>query len=179
MSKLELAQMQHELVILRHGQAGNNHGGADFDRQLTKAGQLEVHASVSALVHSTATSEPGFPDCVVSSTALRVRQTTELACKILQYTQADVAWEHGIYEASIETLATFCHEYGLTHRRIVMIGHNPGLSLLATSLLAPAHACAAHGLTTAGWAHMAFDDGIAAGTGRLLGQHRPVSAGRP
>jgi phosphohistidine phosphatase len=73
------------------------------------------------------------PDRVVSSTARRARQTTELALKAAKY-KGDVEFTDEIYEASPEDLLDLVRRQPDGAETVLLVGHNPGfedvLSLL-------------------------------------------------
>ncbi|MFN3703524.1 SixA phosphatase family protein [Thermomonas sp.] len=115
-----------ELILLRHAHAEPPVAGQD-DRQrpLSATGLAEAKAAGDWLrAHAL------LPDRVLCSPAERTRQTLAalgaLDC-------ADVREEEAIYEASPGTLIALADAHG-DARRLLLVGHNPGLEQLAALL---------------------------------------------
>ena len=116
-----------ELILLRHAHAEPGAAGqADFDRPLSSQGLAEAEAAGRWLA------DQGLvPDRVLCSPARRTRETLVAALGELGCT--DVREEAAIYEASPGTLIALAD----THRdarRLLLVGHNPGLEQLAALL---------------------------------------------
>ena len=76
----------------------------------------------------------GFaPDLVLCSTAARTRQTLERLLRDFAVTP-EVRYEDGLYLATAEEILDRLRKLGKRWRRVLVIGHNPGLQDLATSL---------------------------------------------
>ena len=71
-------------------------------------------------------------DLVLCSTALRTRQTLEVVLPVLGNPQ--VRYEPAIYEADAQGLLDLLRTVGEEHDRVLLIGHDPGLQLLAVKL---------------------------------------------
>ena len=71
-------------------------------------------------------------DLVLCSTALRTRQTLEVVLPVLGGPQ--VRFEPSIYEADAQTLLALLNAVGEEFERVLVIGHDPGLQLLAIRL---------------------------------------------
>lgn len=115
-----------ELILLRHAHAESPVPGQDDRaRPLSQVGLAEARAAGDWLrEHGLA------PDRVLCSPALRTRQTLDAlgdtGC-------ADVREEAAIYEASPGTLIALADVHG-DARRLLLVGHNPGLEQLAALL---------------------------------------------
>jgi phosphohistidine phosphatase len=75
------------------------------------------------------------PDIVLSSTAIRARQTLDPIAKRLR--PAKVVFENGIYEVPQRQLWTHIPALPEQGQTVLMIGHNPGLHDLALALADP------------------------------------------
>lgn len=116
------------LVLLRHAKSDWPENVPDHDRPLAKRGRRDA-PSVGRWLR-----DKGYlPDVVICSTALRTRQTWELAATKLGAAPA-VTFEPRAYAASALTLLYLARELPGDSRTALMIAHNPGVSELAASL---------------------------------------------
>ena len=145
-----------ELILLRHAHAESPAAGQD-DRQrpLSAVGLDEARAAGEWLrTHDLR------PDRVLCSPAERTRQTFAalgaLDC-------ADVREEEAIYEASPGTLIALADAHG-DARRLLLVGHNPGLEQLA-ALLHSGQTSDYRGMPPSGIAVLEFLAGAAIGPG--------------
>ncbi len=113
----------HTLVILRHAQAHFDSCGSDRERSLTTAGEQAALARGRQL-----SQQLPCIDRLLVSPAVRTRQTAALALP----DGPDPVFIDDIYEATAGELLRVLenHGWGCT----VLVGHNPGLSDLATVL---------------------------------------------
>jgi len=123
------------LVLLRHAKS-DWPDVADHDRPLAKRGRRDAPQVGRWL------GESGFvPDAVVCSTALRARETWELASGGLLAAVPDaspvVRYEPRVYEATVLGLLMLIREFPPDWRTALMVGHNPGMANLAAGLPAP------------------------------------------
>lgn len=118
------------LILLRHAKS-DWPDVPDRDRPLAKRGRRDA-PRIGRWLH-----EQGYqPDVVVVSAATRTRQTWDLVAPELGGSPA-VHFEPRAYAASALTLLYLAQELPARYRTALLIGHNPGLSELATSLAAP------------------------------------------
>ena len=123
------------LILLRHAKS-DWPDVPDRDRPLAKRGRRDA-PRIGRWLH-----EQGYqPDVVVVSDATRTRQTWDLVAPELGGSPA-VHFEPRAYAASALTLLYLAQELPARYRTALLIGHNPGLSELATSLAAPRKATA-------------------------------------
>ncbi len=73
------------------------------------------------------------PDLIICSSAKRARQTLKQVSKIWQ-TDAKIVLEDRLYLASTSTILSLLEEYGTSANHIMIVGHNPGFHMLASSL---------------------------------------------
>lgn len=119
------------LLVVRHAKAGYPEGVADHDRPLTDRGVRDARHLGEWLA-----AERFAPDLVLCSTAVRTRQTWDLAAEGLE---ADVELQHErrLYAADADTVLEVIRTHGGEHHTVAVVGHEPGLSTLARSLADP------------------------------------------
>jgi len=121
--------MMRELFILRHGKADRPEGLADFERPLIKRGRLDAKR-IGRWLHERQL----LPDYVLSSPAFRALQTAQRVCKQLDIAQKAIVCDPAIYEAHSDTLLSVLRSCPETARRVLIVGHNPGLEDLILAL---------------------------------------------
>ncbi len=122
--------MARELLLLRHAETGPKApDGTDAGRPLTMDGEADA-ARVGAWLrrHGRA------PDLALVSPAVRARRTAELACEAAGLPDSRVTDEPGLYQATPLWLLSRIHRFPAAARRVLVVGHNPGLSALASAL---------------------------------------------
>jgi len=119
------------LILLRHAQAlPQTIDGNDYDRPLSNAGRLEAQRSARRLL------DVGLiPDRILASPSLRTAETTALLLPVLGLPSTMVRYEPGLYLASVTKLKEVIARSGAGSGRLLLVGHNPGLSTLAATLL--------------------------------------------
>jgi phosphohistidine phosphatase len=120
------------LLILRHAKSDwDDPGLADFDRPLTRRGRRDAPGmgKVLALFDSV-------PDRIISSPALRARQTAELVAEACGY-RTSIFWEDSFYGGGSEDLIRFLRSLPNSVERPLLIGHNPVLEETVSILLHP------------------------------------------
>ena len=123
--------MPKYLVLMRHAKSDWSVAGQrDFDRELNVRG----HNNAPRMGGRLAT-ELGFsPDLVLSSPATRAKLTAEYVCEQLKYPLEKIVFEEDIYEASVRTLLRLTNELPDGADKILIFGHNPGLTYFAEFL---------------------------------------------
>lgn len=121
--------MMRELLILRHGKAETPNSLADFERQLKKRGREDAKKVGHWLLERKL-----VPDYVLSSPAARALQTAQRVCKQLDIDVEDIVYEPTIYEASADVLVNVLKKCSNTSKRVLLVGHNPGLEDLILTL---------------------------------------------
>jgi phosphohistidine phosphatase len=115
-----------QLWLLRHAKAEPCQT-ADFERSLTDKGIKQI-GKISQLMTALQA-----PDVVVSSPALRAKQTTQLLCKQLNLNVDRVFWDERIYDASTSQLIKVLEQISSANIAL-LTGHNPGLEGLVEYL---------------------------------------------
>lgn len=120
--------MKH-LSILRHAKAERPDGyDIDAARPLTKRGFKDA-AMVGKVLRQ---SQPTI-DWIVSSPAQRTRQTTETLALELA-TSPKVVWHDSVYAATITALLDALRQVPTSADHVLLVGHNPGMEDLTSSL---------------------------------------------
>jgi phosphohistidine phosphatase len=160
------------LMLLRHAKTENDApSGRDQDRQLDKRGRHDA-----AEIGDWIGRHPPFPDSVLVSPAARARQTWDIAWEAMKdrvpLPQVELLPE--LYGADpSQLLRTIRTAASTDPRRLMVIGHNPGMHELALALTGSGDATGrkalAENLPTSGlaifdfaiddWADVAFHRG--------------------
>jgi phosphohistidine phosphatase len=122
------APPRRRLVVLRHAKSAWPDGVADHKRPLAPRGRRDAPAVGRALVAADLR-----PDLALCSTAVRARQTWELAAAEWA-TPPPVRHDRGLYGADVPELLATVHEVPDEVRTLLLIGHNPGLEELVLTL---------------------------------------------
>ena len=118
------------LMLLRHAKS-DWPDVPDRDRPLAKRGRRDA-----PIIGRWLRDHGYLPDTVICSAARRTRQTWELVAPELGGSPS-VSFEPRAYAASAMTLLYLVRELSATSRAALLIGHNPGVTDLATSLAQP------------------------------------------
>ncbi|MFC4016764.1 SixA phosphatase family protein [Micromonospora sp. GCM10011542] len=128
------------LVLLRHAKAEQDIEGPDAERMLTTRGQADSEAAGAWMAHHGL-----LPDVVLCSTARRTRQTWHGVALGMTGSPPEggpagprptVRYESDAYDATPEELLTLVRSADPTARTVLLIAHNPGISLLSALLTA-------------------------------------------
>ena len=118
------------LMLLRHAKS-DWPDVPDRDRPLAKRGRRDA-----PIIGRWLRDHGYLPDTVICSAARRTRQTWELVAPELGGSPS-VSFEPRAYAASAMTLLYLVRGLSATSRAALLIGHNPGVADLATSLAQP------------------------------------------
>lgn len=119
---------------MRHGHA-EPYRAEDFSRSLTAQGLDGVRRSATAL------RDIGVrPNLVITSPAARTRQTAQALLQVLALPAESLREDSRLYLADVATLEKVLAEQASARAdlELVLVGHNPGLSMLAGCELEPA-----------------------------------------
>ena len=160
------------LMLLRHAKTETDApSGKDEDRRLDNRGRSDA-AEIGGWIGR----HPPVPDSVLVSTAVRARQTWEIAWEAMKHVvpqpQVDILPE--LYGADPSQLLQIIHAASTADpQRLIVVGHNPGMHELALALTgggdAAGHKALGENLPTSGlavfdfavddWADVAFRRG--------------------
>jgi phosphohistidine phosphatase len=149
------------LYLLRHAKSSwKDESIPDFDRPLKKRGR-EAAEGVGKTLAGERLSSP----VLISSPALRTRETTEIVLKTSNL-NADVSYDERIYEADLSRLLRVLADVAAAEMELIVVGHNPGMQYLVEFLTGseqrmPTAALAKISLETAAW------DSVGRGEGKL------------
>jgi phosphohistidine phosphatase len=151
--------MTKTLLVLRHAKSDRSDPAMrDHDRPLAPRGEADAPRMGIALAALDA-----IPDSILTSTAVRARETTRLVAAAMGY-GGEIIEEAGIYAATMDTLLDLLRDCD-EEATVLLVGHNPGLEelicLLAggagaepiVRLPTAALACLALGIEE--WSHLA------------------------
>jgi phosphohistidine phosphatase len=122
----------HQLHLLRHAKSSWDDEAVDHKRPLTRRGR-----EAARLIGETLPAAIGALDLVLCSTALRARETAELALAAYK-PRPKILYEDGLYLATPEVLIRRLRQLDEACGAVMIVGHNPGLHELATALGDPA-----------------------------------------
>ncbi|MCZ7440530.1 histidine phosphatase family protein [Micromonospora sp. WMMC241] len=131
---------QRTLVLLRHAKAEQSREGSDAERPLTARGHADAAAAGAWLARHEL-----LPDVVLCSPARRTRQTWHGVAMGMTGSPAEggpagskpaVRYEPTAYEAHPDELLELIRAVDPAAGTVLLIAHNPGISLLS-ALLAP------------------------------------------
>jgi phosphohistidine phosphatase len=121
------------LMLLRHAKTENDApSGRDQDRRLDSRGRNDA-AEIGAWIAT----HPPFPDSVLVSPAVRAHQTWDMAWAAMRdvVPPPEVELLSELYGADpSQLLQTIREASGTDPRRLMIIGHNPGMHELALAL---------------------------------------------
>lgn len=128
MSARSGARPLRRLVVLRHAKSAWPEGVPDHQRYLAPRGRRDAPAAGIALAESDS-----LPDLALCSTAVRARQTWELASAEWG-TPPPVRYEPRLYAADVPDLLDAIHQVPPEVETLLVVGHNPGLEELVLEL---------------------------------------------
>lgn len=164
----------YELIIMRHAKSDwNNELLSDFDRPLNNRGMKDAPRMARWMGNTNL-----VPNLIVSSPALRAKQTASEIIDELKIPDESVVFDRRMYLASTETLLQIIRETDPACKTLMIVGHNPGLENLALDLCKTEIPMNPSGslLTTANIVHLRLDktwNAIARNQGELLQVVRP------
>lgn len=117
------------LYLLRHAKSSwKNEDLVDFERPLAGRGRK----ASETMGHLLKEKEITF-DLVLSSPAVRARETTDLVLRAAKL-RADVRYDERIYEATTSRLIDVISQIENECKAVVLVGHNPGMAELLSLL---------------------------------------------
>jgi len=119
---------RRELLILRHGKSDWDAGTDDFHRPLKKRGRRGAK-KIGLFIKSE-----GFtPDAVWTSPARRALDTARLCMKAMD-SRLDLRIDRDFYHAEAEEMLSVLRTCPENTKRLLLVGHNPGLEDLVRLL---------------------------------------------
>ncbi|PSR52924.1 hypothetical protein AHMF7605_04970 [Adhaeribacter arboris] len=122
--------MRYHLFICRHAKAENpTFHQADYDRDLTEQGRLEASQAGEWLQQSG-----HKPDLIVCSSARRTLSTASIIANKINYYQRDILSIRELYDSTKTKLLHYLTKIDKNHSNVLLVGHNPGVSMLIATL---------------------------------------------
>ena len=118
------------LTLIRHAKSSWKFPLPDFERPLNKRGKRNA----VELGQWLAANDIHF-DQIVASPARRTMETATLIATQIGYPKKAIATDSAIYHASATTLFDCVRRFDDHYQHVALIGHNPGISMLADLLL--------------------------------------------
>lgn len=114
--------MVRQLMVMRHAKSSWAAAGlADFDRPLNERGQTDAPRQARWLAR-----QRWIPDLILCSTANRTRETVKLLTQ--QWTEpVETIFRDDLYHGSASRYWTAGVEALLDNKRVLVVGHNPGM----------------------------------------------------
>lgn len=122
--------MTKRVIILRHAKSDwADEGLADYDRPLNKRGRSDAPrmGEILALANHV-------PELIISSPALRAKQTAELVAEACEYKKSAIQWEESLYGASSKDIIATLRQLPDDVMRPLIIGHNPTMEETVANL---------------------------------------------
>jgi len=117
------------LLLLRHAKSSWDDASlSDFDRPLNERGNR-----TAPVMGSWLRKKKLKPDLVLSSPAVRARQTTQIVCEAAGWA-GPVQYDERVYEAPVQRLLSIVSQIENEVNLTMMVGHNPGLEELVEAL---------------------------------------------
>lgn len=121
--------MGYELLVLRHGKSDWNNDETDFNRPITDRGKRGAQRIGVWLA------QQGLkPDMVISSPAERAKLTAQKMMKAMGETSHYIIYDERVYDATLKSLLTVLSCISRDTKRVLLVGHNPGLEQLLACL---------------------------------------------
>jgi phosphohistidine phosphatase len=122
--------MTRNLYLLRHAKSSWDYPELnDFERPLNKRGRHDIP------VMAVFIKKKGLiPDRILSSPATRAAMTARTVAEITGISEEKLVFNQAIYEASVSDLVKIVGSTGNQVRKLMLVGHNPGLTGFANFL---------------------------------------------
>jgi len=117
------------LLLIRHAKAEPPMGSEDYVRPLSARGRKDAMRIAGALA-----ARDMLPDALIHSGAARAKETAEIFAETWDKL-VPVEEEIGLYDAPQDVLFQRARALRDDARRVALVGHNPGVGELASSLV--------------------------------------------
>jgi phosphohistidine phosphatase len=118
-----------KLCLIRHAKTTWSAGVDDYHRPLEERGENDAQELGKILLEHQLK-----PDLILASSAKRALDTATLIAKEVHYPDGKVITNEGLYKAGVEDLLQIVQGINNKYVTIYLVGHNPGLTLLANYL---------------------------------------------
>lgn len=143
--------MSFHLYIMRHAKSDwSGPDTADHDRPINKRGQKNAMQIGQWMQENNY-----IPQKIISSTALRAKQTIELVSnQFVDYDSSNILYDKMLYLAEPYTLLELIKLYKDELNSLMLVAHNPGMERLVNTLQTEEY----KGMTTANLAIFEYPD---------------------
>lgn len=118
------------LYLLRHAKSSWDYPElCDFERPLNKRGKHDAPLMAGVMMKNKI-----IPDVILSSPATRAAMTAKTVMQFLRIKEDQLIFINEIYEASPSTLLNIIGKMDNQFQKLLVVGHNPGLTSLANIL---------------------------------------------
>jgi phosphohistidine phosphatase len=118
------------LTLLRHAQAQpHEHYAEDFERPLTRRGDAEAREMGNRIVQRGL-----VPDLILASPAERTWATAQIIAAACELDQKQLLCARELYQAPAEIIMRLICARAAGVHHVLVCGHNPGISHLASRL---------------------------------------------
>jgi phosphohistidine phosphatase len=118
--------MSFHLYIMRHAKSDwAASGSSDFERPLNKRGNKNAIRMGRWMVENEK-----YPERIISSPAIRAKQTIELVTDQFKDKQLTVNYDKTLYLATLDVLIETIQLYKNDVNSLMLVAHNPGLEQL-------------------------------------------------
>ena len=118
-----------QLFIIRHAKSDQSFFGNDFERPLNERGESDAPFMAKRLLDKKYTI-----DALVSSPAVRAKETAELFAETLKIPAAEIIFISALYHASPEVFYEVVSALPEELNTVAIFSHNPGISYFVNSL---------------------------------------------
>jgi phosphohistidine phosphatase len=122
--------MAKKLILYRHGKSDWDADYVnDHERPLAERGR-----NSAAMMGKLLSASGQTPDLIVTSSALRARQTTAISIEEGGW-NADVKVDDTLYYGGPEAILSLIHSFPQNKARVMLVGHEPKWSLITSRLI--------------------------------------------
>jgi phosphohistidine phosphatase len=116
------------LFLIRHAKTEPHIGRDDYQRRLTDRGRADAQRVAAALA-----ARKMLPEVLVHSGAARAKESAEIFAAEWKR-KVQLREEPALYDANVASLLALTRALSNDHAHVGLVGHNPGLGELATTL---------------------------------------------
>lgn len=118
------------LIVLRHGEAHSFlHQASDFQRELTELGKQQIKSAANFIKEKSL-----VPEVILASAATRTRQSAAIAFLEMECNKTALYLKQELYSTSVEEIIDLLSKQSDALNCLMIVGHNPELSMLLTHL---------------------------------------------
>ena len=112
------------VYVVRHAKSSwENPHLRDLDRPLLETGKKRTKKIIDYLIDKLV-----FPDMIISSNALRSKETARYIAIGLGYPASDIQLDQSLYEAKDKSLSNIFFDLSDKLNSVMIVGHNPSLT---------------------------------------------------